>query len=591
VSTISVPDISNFKNGCDNLEQSKFFLSVRALINASRIGFLLVVLTLTLATSLSAQPKEIEVSTFYAKVYVAPSTNANFIGLLQKGERYSVITTRDNWYNIRFKNVNGWIEFSQAKIYDPNAPVAVPAESTATSTPSSASGGTPQDSQNLQNGSLPTLQAYRDAPLSSTIPPVASEGSQSSRRLSTSNPQSTYRSNSVTGESTQPVSEKKESKIRSWFTQQNVPELPATVNPNAERSDVVVYFKVSFPSGVRVFLDPGAPILGMSKRGDMLPLIGQGDSWCKVTFADSVGWIESKTGKIVDPTAPPPLDYIKILLAAGVVLILLLVIVIIVRARKKTSTIAEDTSVRKNVLIVSRSSKLIQYSLTNGTTSFERCFSEVGFDVTNVKEGAAIKASLLQNKTDIIMIDYEFDGSIIPFMEKVCSSIGITESVMTIVYNVPDPMLMQPGKVLTGMMFLGTSFSDRDLFKLITPMLRSTHNEQIQKSSHSSALAGNIGDGNLLEVLQFIEIGSKTGCLLVELEKPFAIICFKNGRINFAATADKIEGREAIFKVLELKQGKFRFVLDKKPKTSNINLSTLEILMEWTKTLDEADVR
>ncbi|MCX7727161.1 MAG: DUF4388 domain-containing protein [Chitinispirillaceae bacterium] len=110
----------------------------------------------------------------------------------------------------------------------------------------------------------------------------------------------------------------------------------------------------------------------------------------------------------------------------------------------------------------------------------------------------------------------------------------------------------------------------------------------IQKSVESSALAGNIGEGSLLEVLQFIEIGSKTGCLLIEVGKPFAIICFKNGRIIFAATADRITGKEAIFKVLDLKVGTFRFVVDKKPKESNLNLSTLEILMEWAKVADEA---
>lgn len=537
--------------------------------------------------SLRAQQKEIEVSTFYAKVYVAPSTNANFIGLIQKGERYVVIAARDNWYNIRFKNVNGWIEFSQARSIDPNAEESVPVELNSSSPTDSAA----QDIPDVSGGPLPTLQAYRDAPLPVSNPAAAND-EKATRTAPASRQQGTPRpATAPLAVQTSRPAEKKESKIRSWFTQQNVPEMPTTVNPNAEKAETVIYFQVKYPSGVRVFLDPGAPILGMSKRGDMLRLIGQGDSWCKVAFADSIGWIESKNGKIVDPTAPPPLDYVKIvLLAAGVLLLLLIIGTLINRLRKKAFQMTDDTTEQKNVLIVSRSSKTIQYTLTNGTTSLERCFTEVGFEVQNIKEGAAIKSTLQKIKTDVIMIDYQFDGSIIPFMEKVCGSLGIADSVTPIVYNVPDPMVQQPGKILTSMMFLGTSFSDRDVFKLITPMLRTHRNEQIQKSSHSSALAGNIADGNLLEVLQFIEIGSKTGCLLVEIEKPFAIICFKNGRINFAATADKIEGRDAIFKVLELKQGKFRFVLDKKPKMSNINLSTLEILMEWTKTLDEADV-
>jgi hypothetical protein len=41
--------------------------------------------------------------------------------------------------------------------------------------------------------------------------------------------------------------------------------------------------------------------------------------------------------------------------------------------------------------------------------------------------------------------------------------------------------------------------------------------------------------------------------------------------------------------ILNLKQGNFRFVLNRKPKSSNANLSTLQVLMEWAKALDEAN--
>ncbi len=137
--------------------------------------------------------------------------------------------------------------------------------------------------------------------------------------------------------------------------------------------------------------------------------------------------------------------------------------------------------------------------------------------------------------------------------------------------------------------FLGLNFSDRDIFKLVTPLIKSEKSKNLQKSMQSSALQGNIADGNLLEVLQFIEIGNKTGCLLIETDRPFGLIYFLNGRIIYAATAQEIIGKEAVFMILNLKEGNFRFILNRKPKSSNANLSTLEILMEWTKALDEAN--
>jgi hypothetical protein len=543
---------------------------------------------LLLVSGVFAAQKEIEVSTFYAKVYVAPSTNANFIGLIQKGERYPILGIKDGWYNIRFKNVNGWIEFAQAKVIDTDA---VTKKKTA---PSSAGTGVSPGSVVDSTAGAAVVKQVADTvrPSPEAVAPGAGQN-QASKTTSSSGGISRLPLSSSRPAINQPrtvttPARKSESRIRSWFSQQNTPELPPTINPNDDQSEPIRYFHISFPSAVREFLDPAAPILGMTKRGQVFQLIGEGDSWCKIAFADTIGWVEKKQGRIVDSSSAAPLDFVKISLAVGAIMFLLIAFFIFMRFRRTSALTIEASAVKKNIVIISKTSTTIQYTLTNGTIPLERTFTEVGFDVFFVKTGATLKSGLQQNKPDIIMIDYQFDGKIIPVVERLCISQGCAETIMAIVYNVPDPSIMHPGKSLPNMQFLGTSFSDRDVFKLITPMLRSTIGVNIQKSVQSSALAGNIAEGNLLEVLQFIEIGSKTGCLLVELDKPFAIICFKNGRISFAATANKIIGRDAIFKVLELKKGKFRFVLDKKPKESNVNLSTLEVLMEWTKTIDEA---
>ena len=52
---------------------------------------------------LFAQEQQVEISDFYAKVYLAPTTSSRFIGLAQKGETYTVVETRDAWLRIRFK--------------------------------------------------------------------------------------------------------------------------------------------------------------------------------------------------------------------------------------------------------------------------------------------------------------------------------------------------------------------------------------------------------------------------------------------------------------------------------------------------------
>jgi uncharacterized protein YgiM (DUF1202 family) len=109
-----------------------------------------------------------------------------------------------------------------------------------------------------------------------------------------------------------------------------------------------------------------------------------------------------------------------------------------------------------------------------------------------------------------------------------------------------------------------------------------------KKTGAGSALEGDIAESNLPEILQFIEIGKKTGCLQLEDSGPLGIIYFDNGRIIHAAAVDHLAGREAVYYVLNLQKGNFRFLLDKRPKVRDLDLSTLEVLMEWTKTEDEA---
>jgi hypothetical protein len=122
----------------------------------------------------------------------------------------------------------------------------------------------------------------------------------------------------------------------------------------------------------------------------------------------------------------------------------------------------------------------------------------------------------------------------------------------------------------------------------VTPLIMAAKSSRtIKKSVQTSALEGDIRLGNLMEVMQFIEIGKKTGCLYITVKSPFGLIYFENGRITYAATQG-VQGKEAVFEILNLKEGHFHLVLDKTSQSKNVNLSTLEVLMDWTKVKDEA---
>jgi uncharacterized protein YgiM (DUF1202 family) len=510
---------------------------------------------------------EVEIIDFFAKVYLAPNEKSKFVGLAQKGERYPVIDQHDTWVRIRFKNAIGWIYSSQV---GPIGSVAARAAEKAT------------------NDSLKALETVVNNKPDTAVQQIQ----QSSESSLIADTPATTQQKSVSKPHRTEVSvpsqeQKRDERPRNWFTKKSLPLIPS-ISQDLNDTLTLFFSVTTGPARVLSFLDPKAPILGMATKGERLPLIGEGDSWCKVMFNDTIGWIEHKYGKVIENSNF--FDFTEILpflLIIGILIFCGIIIMIIVRTRPKKN-LTVKVNVKKHVLIIAKVSKEIQYTLTDSVESLERCFVEIGFSITAAKDNQSIRTALTQSTPDIVLVDWKFDRNILTSLERLFATMPGSEHVLFIIYNVPDPATMRPSRILPNMTYLGNAFSDRDIFQIVTPLIVSENNRNVQKSVQSSALEGEIGEGNLIEVLQFIEIGRKSGCLLVETDRPFGLIYFLEGRIVYAATASGIMSKDAIFTILNLKSGKFRFVTNKRPKTTNINFSTLEVLMEWTKAVDEA---
>lgn len=524
--------------------------------------------------------KQIEISNFYAKVYLAPNTTSRFIGLAQKGEVYQVISVNNSWYQIQFKVSMGWVNTADTKIHDPNAKPKEPTDSS----------GNMAKTDSVTPDSLQRAVASNS---STATPDTAVKKTSSETQSRNQSSQTAQTSESRTGShasssSSSKAEDKSPSKIRDWFTKQNPFNIEHTDEIQGETKQVEYYQVVLGPTRVLPYLDPEAPLLGMAKKGDSYELIGKGDSWCKIAYGDSVGWIETKNGKIVDK--PDEVvwmnDLLFIGIIIGIILVLVVIIMLIIRIKSKKNDV-KGIAVKKNVLFVAKTGKNIQDTFGENSVSLDKCFTEIGFKVKIAKDTNSIFNYLNVAFPDVVMVDWNFDRNAIGIIERTFFNIKRVNEILIIMYNVPDPSSMPPSHVLPQIKFLGISFSDRDIFKLVTPQITDKNTYSVKKSN-SSALEGENDGENLLEVLQYIETGRKTGCILVETDKPYGLIYFNMGRINYAATASGIKDKDAVFKILELKQGKFRFVLDKKPKRCTVNLSTLEVLMEWTKTIDEA---
>ncbi len=74
-----------------------------------------------------------------------------------------------------------------------------------------------------------------------------------------------------------------------------------------------VEIKVGF-ANIYKQLDPESEIIKQAKKGDRIELEHAGTSWYKVKVGNSIGWVEKRSGKVVNSSKANPLPAILLIL-------------------------------------------------------------------------------------------------------------------------------------------------------------------------------------------------------------------------------------------------------------------------------------
>jgi len=371
-------------------------------------------------------------------------------------------------------------------------------------------------------------------------------------------------------------------------------ELPIVQQPPPAALPTAKYARIT-GGMVRVLerIDPASPVLGLARKDSYFPLIAVYESWCKIDFKGKPGWVERRNVQLTDEISSPFFKQLVVAMSVMTAAALILIGIIIVRNRfdRLRGEWIESVHIQKNVLIVAGVDKQIRRYLSDTVISLEKCFSEIGFQIHRARDVSAPIKMLMHLLPDIMVVDWSLDPGIHGVIARLLSSQATAGNIFTIFYNVPDAAEAQRRSSISNAQYLGHTFTDRELFSLITPLLITGEQpKSLRTSVESSALEGAIAGGSLLEVFQFVEIGRKSGCLLIEDKRPVGMVFFNQGIIVYAATR-RSTGRQAIFDILGQNAGRFRFILDKEAKAVNCNIPTLAVLMEWSKEIDEAHGR
>ncbi|MBN2037337.1 MAG: DUF4388 domain-containing protein [Chitinispirillaceae bacterium] len=551
--------------------------------------------------------KLVEVSVQITKLRFLPSASSDTRGFARKGQRFVVDGESGPWYRIRLYNSIVWISKDAVAVLETSEPV--PADKAvasaqqgkgAATTPSRGTVRTPPVKTGTSPTSGPTVirstTQGEETLASSTVPPesLALARAESPAQPATSRPSSsapTFRPGRTgTPKTSRPpssapsTSKKREmpTPTRTFFSQfSRMPQVPS-----GEEGYELGFFQIAaLKAPIFFWPETTAHVAQHSKKGDFFVVRETTDIWCKIALKDTAGWVLRKDGVITDrPVSDFFEGFFFILLFASLIIVASASMIIVFLVRRKTKVKAPRAD-SFHALIIARSSPNIQCVISNKTLAMEKYLSAIGFSVKAVHDLGAAQRYIARTTTDIVFIDWNISDDIPGTVEVLFANFEEQRLPLAIFFNVPDLSAVPLIPVLLRAYHLGASFSDHDISKLITPTILS---KTSPKSTAASALEGDIAEGNLPEILQFIEIGKKTGCLLIESTTPLGMIYFEQGRIVHAAGANNLQGRDAISMLLGLNQGHFRFLLNKQPKTHDLNLSTLEVLMEWTKAEDEA---
>ncbi len=109
-----------------------------------------------------------------------------------------------------------------------------------------------------------------------------------------------------------------------------------------------------------------------------------------------------------------------------------------------------------------------------------------------------------------------------------------------------------------------------------------------ETSPDTVALSGDLSALGFAELVQFLNFSRKTGELLVKPEAGEAGVSFGDGEVK-DAWIGRFASEEAFFSIARLRKGRFEFHEGRPARAPRIKQSTLALLMEAMRLVDEAD--
>jgi hypothetical protein len=257
------------------------------------------------------------------------------------------------------------------------------------------------------------------------------------------------------------------------------------------------------------------------------------------------------------------------------------------RARLRRSLIASKTTQIRLAARRNLCTAIILSPSSGGATPAERFdawLSGLDFRTTPVTNLEVFLRAVDFTPT-VTVVDCAIAQDIADQIEEHFSSHRLSASATVIFFNAPAAVRSRDWGFLKNVHIIGETFTRPDLIAIVAPLLVA---EDSAATRRRTAFEGEINPATLANLLEFAEIGSRTGVLTIRdhAYRVVGLMGFERGIIR-AAQTQGFRGKDAVMELVRIRKGFFQFRSEAPAVERTCEIVPTAVLLELAKQQDE----
>lgn len=235
---------------------------------------------------------------------------------------------------------------------------------------------------------------------------------------------------------------------------------------------------------------------------------------------------------------------------------------------------------KKSLLLVDADSKSLRM--------LEVSLRKAGFSVTTAVHADDAREKLAHNSPDLIISDTKLPGgeSGFAFVGKLKKA-PETASIPIIFLSSETALEQKVAGLELGVEdYLTKPIYMKEVLTRVRVLLDKREKQTLERRERTSSFSGLLGDMGLVDLMQTVENGRKTGRLLVENRGLRGHVSFREGKVCDAKIR-RLTGERAFYRILVWNEGAFSMDFGPHDDADVIELSTQGLLMEGMRRVDE----